>query len=496
LDPQRNLEAEERRNQLPAEHRTNPTPLRLQVYRKLRSAIEQGSFAPGAKLPPSRAQALSLGVARNTVVWALERLQAEGFVVARVGDGSYVAPDLAALRKPRRANAAPLLGLSRRGRAIADSALRWQPPLAMAQPFRIGAPEVAGFPFAVWDRITRQLSAAERVRLAQYLDPAGYAPLREAIAQWLWVSRGVRCDAGQVLVCSGSQQALDLVGRLLLDAGDEVIVEDPGYPGIRAALIGQGAQVRPGRIDDEGLCIDEAAAAWPKARLAVVTPTHQFPTGVRMTLKRRLALLDWSRRCGGWIVEDDYDGEFQYGPHRIEALTSLQDHGAAERVLYVGTFSKTLHPGLRMGFVVLPHALLPAFASARALADRHAPGDAQAVLAHFIADGHLLRHLNRMRELYPERQRVLIDALAEATGGAVQLAPAEQGMHLVHEAAASRNDAAVAERALKAGVVLAPLSRYAIDSRRRGWLFGYAGYDAAALRRAAAIVGPLLARPR
>lgn len=470
------------------------TNLRLRIYRQLRGAIESGSFAPGAKLPPSREHARTLGVARNTVVWALQRLQAEGYVVARVGDGSYVAPDLAALqRRPRTLPAAPAVVLSRRGQSIADTALRWQPPLAMAAPFRIGAPEVASFPFALWDRLARQIGNAERQRLAQYLDPAGHAPLREAVAQWLWVSRGVRCDAGQVFICSGSQQALDLIARLLLDPGDEVMVEDPGYPGIRAALLGQGAQVRPVALDAEGLVIDEGAAQWPRAKLVVVTPTHQFPSGVRMSLKRRLALLDWSREARGWVVEDDYDGEFQFGAHRIAALTSLPQAG---RVLYVGTFSKTLHPGLRLGFIVLPHALVPAFAAARALADRHAPGDVQAVLARFIEGGHLLRHLNRMRELYPQRQRALVKALAEATQGRVQLAPSEQGMHLLHELPGLRGDQALSQRALAAGVVLAPLSRYAIESRRRGWLFGYAGYDEAALRESARRVAPLFAAPR
>lgn len=485
---------------------TNPPdatalPLRLQVYRQLRAAIEQGSLPPGARLPPSREHAVALGVSRNTVLWAVQRLQAEGYVQARVGDGSYVAPDLPATPRPA-ARRAPLPPLSRRGALIADTALRWQPPLAMAAPFRIGAPDVAGFPFALWDRLARQIGPAERQRLAQYLDPAGLAELREAMAQWLWASRGVRCDAGQVLVCAGSQQALDLIGRLLLDPGDEVLVEDPGYPGIRACLAGHGALVRPVPVDADGLQIDEGARLWPRARLLVTTPTHQFPSGVRMGLKRRLAVLDWARRHDAWVVEDDYDGEFQYGAHRIPALTSLP---GAERVLYVGTFSKTLHPGLRLGFVVLPHAMLPAFAAARALADRHAPGDQQAVLARFIGEGHLLRHLNRMRELYPQRQAVLIDALARATRGAVRLAPSDHGMHLLHEPArgpaqagtttgttAAPADAALSGRALQRGVVLAPLSRYTLVSPRQGWLFGYAGYDEAALREAAARVGPLL----
>ena len=465
------------------------TELRQQVYLQLRGAIDAGTFAPGARLPASREHARLLGVSRNTVLWALERLRAEGYVVARVGDGSYVSERTPAAPRAARAGVTSHQLLSQRGRLIAETGLRWNPSTTAPLPFRIGQPALDQFPFALWQRLERQTTNTMRIACAGYHDPAGHPPLRAAIAQWLLVSRGIRCDAAQVVITAGSQQALDLISRLLLDPGDEVLVEDPGYPGIRANLLAHGVLARPVPVDDEGLCIAHGAARWPQARLAVVTPTHQFPLGVRMSLARRSALLAWAQAQRAWIVEDDYDGEFQYGPQRIPALCSMA-HDA--RVLYVGTFSKSLGAGLRQGFVVLPDALVDAFARARALSDRHSPGATQDVLARFIADGHLLRHLRRMRELYRARQASLIHALARASHGALTLVPSLQGMHLAHEVGARVDDLRLSDRAGEAGVQLAPISRYCIEATRRGWLFGYAGYDEAALGRAARVLATRL----
>lgn len=464
-----------------------PSQLRQQIYLRLRAAIETGVFAAGARLPASREHARALGVSRNTVLWALERLQSEGYLAARVGDGTYVVPrgaDVGRGARGLKLDAHQLL--SRRGRLIAETGLHWNPSAGTALPFRLGRPALEQFPFALWQRLERQTPHAMRVQCAGYADPAGHPPLRAAIAQWLLVSRGIRCDPGQVLITAGSQQALDLIARLLLDVGDEVLVEDPGYPGVRANLTAQGAVARPVPLDAEGMCIAHGAARYPHARLAVVTPTHQFPLGLAMSLARRKALIDWACAARAWIVEDDYDGEFQYGAQRIPALCSMAHEG---RVLYVGTFSKSLGPGLRIGFVILPDALVEAFTRARALSDRQSPGAVQDVLARFIADGHLLRHLRRTRELYRTRQATTIHHLARATDGAIVPAASLQGMHLAVEAGGQIRDTELCQLARQAGVQLAPISAYCIEAQRRGWLFGYAGYDEAALARAAQALG-------
>ena len=290
----------------------------------------------------------------------------------------------------------------------------------------------------------------------------------------------MRCDARQVIIVSGSQQALDLAARLLLDEGEAAWVEDPCYLGGRGALIGAGAQLVHVPVDAEGLDVAAGLARAPYARLAYVTPSHQYPLGVTMSLARRLALLEWAERTGAWVLEDDYDSEFRYAGR---PLASLQGLDRAARVCYIGTFSKVLFPALRLGYLVAPPALAESFANARALVDRHAPTVEQATLADFIAEGHFARHIRRMRALYAERQAALVDAARAIVGGAVALEPAEAGMHLVGWLGEGRDDLAVAARAAAQGLEVPALRRYAAETTLRGGLLlGYTALDAAQIR--------------
>jgi GntR family transcriptional regulator/MocR family aminotransferase len=293
-------------------------------------------------------------------------------------------------------------------------------------------------------------------------------------------ARAVHCDAQQVLIVSGSQQALDLAARLLLDEGDAVWMEDPCYLGARGALAGAGAHLMPVPVDAEGLDVAAGVARAPHARLAYVTPSHQYPLGVTMSLARRLALLDWAARARAWVLEDDYDSEFRYAGR---PLASLQGLDRAARVCYIGTFSKVMFPALRLGYLVVPPGMVDAFATARALVDRHAPTVEQAALADFMSEGHFVRHIRRMRTLYAERQAVLVEAAHSWLAGAVAVAPAEAGMHLVGWLPEGMSDTTVAARAAARGLEVPALSRYASAGLLRGGvLLGYTALDASQIR--------------
>src|SRR5262249_2292462 len=434
--------------------------LQQQIYGSIRRATLDGIVSPGARLPSSRALAGDLGVSRTTTLLAVQQLQAEGYLTARRGSGTSVAEELPDDLVPRD-GARPVPGgkhpaLSRRGTAVAavrEGARRLDgPPRA----FRIGTPGVDLFPAALWSGLARRRLRAVTAAQLDYGDPAGLRILREAIASHVQTARGTRCEADQVLVVAGAQQGFELVCRLLLDPGDRAWMEEPGYPGARSALRAAGARIVPVRVDADGLDVGQGARQAGDARLVYVTPSHQYPLGVPMSLPRRLALLRWARAARAWVIEDDYDSEFRYGARPIPCLHGLDADG---RVIYVGSFSKTLFPALRLGFLIVPFDLRERLVAARAAADQHPPTIDQAVLADFLVDGHFARHVRRMRVAYRERLEALRVAADRCCHGVLRVRPVATGLHALADL--DGVDAArVSHEAAKRGVEAAPVSAY------------------------------------
>lgn len=458
-----------------------------QLYENLRNAVLTGRLAPGARLPATRVLAAELGVARNTVVTAFEQLVAEGYLESRPGDGTYVSralPDERLTVKPagRRASrlAAPTLPpLSRQSQALSAARLGSWGEDGPPHPFRPDLLALDHFPLAVWARLVSRNWRHRATSLLGYGDPAGYHPLREAVATYLGAARGVRCTPEQVFITNGAQQGIDLAVRTLLDPGDPVWAENPGYRGARGALIAAGARLAPVPVDREGLQVEVGIATAPQARAVYVTPSHQYPTGATMSLARRLALLEWAQRTGAWIIEDDYDSEYRYTGR---PLSSLQGLDTAARVIYIGTFSKVLFPALRLGYLVAPQPVVDAFTRLRALTDRQSPTVDQAVLADFISDGHFAHHIRRMRVLYGERQAVLVEAVRRELGGLIQIIDAEAGLHVVGWLPVGVDDQEVSSLAATAGIVAQPLTSNALAPLPRGGLvLGYAALDEATI---------------
>jgi GntR family transcriptional regulator / MocR family aminotransferase len=467
-------------------------PLHRQLYDGLRRAIVDGRLRLGARLPSTRTLADDLDVSRNTVSFAYDQLYAEGYLARRERGGTFVAsalPDrvLSVGRQladlpPRPSATRPL---SRRGRVMTSLALPAGVNTTLApRPFRPGVPALDAFPLSLWARLSaRHWQRADRMSLA-YGHSAGYAPLRTAIAEHLAVARGVRCAPEQVIIVGGAQQALDIAARLLLDPGEAVWLEDPGYLGARAAFAAAEARVVSVPVDGEGISVTAGMRLAPAARAAFVSPSHQHPLGVVMSAARRQALLDWARAADAWIFEDDYDSEIRY---RGRPLASLQGLDADGRVLYLGTFSKALFPALRLGYVVVPPRLVEPFVTARLLADRHSSLVDQAVLTDFITDGHYARHVRRMRALYAERQSELIDAIHETMGDlGVHPQPSDAGLNLLVWLPPGVSDRAVYEAAHQLGIEAPPLSPFSQSKLERGaMILNFAGYPVPVLRDAA-----------
>ncbi|MFC4910071.1 PLP-dependent aminotransferase family protein [Actinomadura gamaensis] len=441
-----------------------PGDFASRIHRQLLDAILDGRLRPGERLPPTRELARRLDVSRNTVSIAYERLTAEGLLVARVGSGTFVgqAPVGRVREVPE--------GDAVRARPIWE-ALAEPPgePGTPAYDFRVGTPDAALFPLPVWRRLVTAEWRVSTIGAAGYGDPAGHPALREAIARHTGLSRSVRARAEDVLVTQGAQQAFDLIGRVLLEPGDVAAVEDPGYPPVRRLFRSLGARVVPVPVDSEGI---DVAALPDGARLVHVTPSHQFPLGTPMSLACRAALLDWAGRHDAVIIEDDYDSEFRFSDRPLDPLHSLDRAG---RVVYVGTFSKTLLPMLRVGFLVAPASLQPALRTARRLSDWHGDPVAQAALARFIDSGELPRHVRKATRIYAARHELIVQALDGDLSAWLDPVPSTAGLHLC---ALLKPDVpvdvpSVLARAGRLGVAAESLMSYGDDGSPSGIVLGY-----------------------
>lgn len=466
--------------------RESGTPLHRQLYDGLREAILGSRLRPGGRLPSTRQLATELEVSRNTVLEAFTQLMAEGYLETKTGAGTYVSRTLPDELLTARVNSngraePPPPRLSESGRLIAEvppvPMTSWRRPVA----FYPGIPAYELFPMAIWRRLAnRHWSNNPNRRWLGYGDPGGYPPLREAIADYLRTSRGVSCDADQVLVVGGAQQGLDLAARVLLDPGDPVWIEDPGYPGARGVLTVAGARIVPVPVDEDGIDVAAGVRRCPDAKLAYVSPSHQFPLGHTMSLPRRLHLLDWAASSRAWIIEDDYDAEFRYSGRPLPALQGLDDQG---RVIYTGSFSKSLFPSLRLGYLVLPRALIDVFVIARQLADRHRPTHDQAMLADFLGEGHFFRHVRRLRAAYDERRRALLTALSKHLGGVVRVDSDPAGTHVVAWLPDGVVDKVIADRCADVETSAPPLSHWAIErTDTNALVLGYTGFSIPAIR--------------
>ncbi len=447
-------------------------PRARELYAAIRRLIEAGSAPSGAKLPTTRDFAKRLGVSRSAAVIAFEMLKAEGFVEARVGAGSFVAAQV------------PILAASTANARATESRL------SAPRPCELGASTPDDRTMQVLRKLlSRRLARPGREHF-RYGDPRGGIVLRKAIAAYLRSARGVRCGADQIVITSGAVHGLNLVARTLLSPGDAVWIEDPCYGKARAALASFGARIVGVPVDSEGLNPVLGEALCPRARAVYVTPSHQFPLGVAMTMRRRLALIDWARRCDAWIIEDDYDSEFRFAGPPLTALQGIDDSG---RVAYLGTFSKALFPGLRIGYAVVPEPLMDALLEIRERTDVLPSTLAEGAMADLLNGGHFAAHLRRARRRIQTSRDALVESLNAHSAGALKASTPEQGLHLIAKLACAKRDTEIAAGANAAGVGARALSPMFVDaSPWDGLVLGFSGYPVEELRAAAAKICALL----
>ncbi|HEX8568236.1 MAG TPA: PLP-dependent aminotransferase family protein [Pyrinomonadaceae bacterium] len=474
-------------------------PMHRQIYEKMRQAILSGELPPKSRVPASRTLAAQLGVSRMTIVNAYDQLFAEGYLEGKIGAGTFVAQDLPEelLQAPKIRTVKPAafsreLNLSRQGSQMArglGDLLREHSANKFA-PFQNGLTAIDSFPFEIWARIASRWNRHAPPTTLVEGGLAGFYPLRASVAAHLKSARGVNCEPGQVIITAGAQQALALISAVFLEPNDEVWIEDPGYTSARTLLALSRAKLIPVPVDEDGLNIKAAWEQSKNPKLIYVTPSHQYPLGVTMSVTRRLSLIETARATGAWIIEDDYDSEYRYAGHPLASLQGLDRNG---RVLYVGTFSKTIFPSLKLGCLVVPPDLVDVFTAARMLNGAHSPLIEQAILAEFIAEGHFARHVRRMRTLYEERQKILIEEVRQNLKGLVEMKPDDAGMHLVGWLPDNFDDRDAAQKAAAENIRLSAISDHCINEYpRKGLVFGYAAFDEKQIRGGIAKLAEIL----
>ncbi|MEM7126594.1 MAG: PLP-dependent aminotransferase family protein [Chloroflexota bacterium] len=478
-------------------------PLYRQLYNSIRHEILAGRLKPGSRLPSTRGMAQELSLSRNTVVRAYDQLMAEGYLEGQIGMGTCVARDLpeemltvmgtkahTELESSHDGTLEAKPILSQRGEAVMPIPYRWEMSKSGAFSTTIG--EMNEFPTKVWEKLLisswKNLSSEE----LSYQSSCGYDFLREVLATFLQTSRGVHCTPEQVIITNGAQQALSLSVDLLVNPGDQAWVENPCFNGIRAALAAVKAEIIPVSVDSEGLNPEEGIEKAPHARLAFISPSHQYPLGVTMSLSRRLQLLHWARQENAWIIEDDYDSVYRHSGPPLAALQGLDQSG---HVIYVGTLSKVLFPALRIGYMVVPPDLVEPIHTMRAHVDRGSSILEQVVLAHFIDEGHLARHIRRMISLYQDRQSVFIEAVQTYLPGLLTVEPNDTGLHLVGWLPEGADDQVVSQELAQSGIDAAALSSFAHEPLvRSGLVLGYAAVPKLAIIQSVQRMKPILER--
>ncbi|MCB5191349.1 PLP-dependent aminotransferase family protein [Methylobacillus arboreus] len=453
------------------------------IYSEIRAAILSGRLKPDVRLPTTRDFALQNQVSRGSVVTAYEQLIAEGYLCSYTGRGTFVSKTLPhdlAVRPASRPSLSPKHGtLSRRGAMLAQSPFYQESRQTDPIPFRPNQPDVEHFPFNIWNRIASKRANALRDRNMGDLDPGGYLPLRESIAEHLKYAQRIQCTLEQVVILGSAQQALDLCTRLLLDVGDQVWMEDPGYPGANRIFAGNEAHVIPVAVDKAGMNVERAIEMAPHAKMAYITAAHQSPLGVTLSLERRLALLAWAEQNQATILEDDYDSEYRFDGIPLAPIKSLDSSG---RVIYMGTFSKLLYPGIRLAYVVLPDWLTDPFLSAVSLTCRYLGLHPQMILSEFMAGGHYARHLRRMKMIYQERAQAFEYACREKLGGEFHVNPITTGLDACVFLPGELDDADVARQLSASGIEARPLSFYGIAKKpASGLVMGFAAFTPTAI---------------